>query len=152
GASQGWGRSERPRPSRARDPAQAWRTLWGLSPLRAGAVEAGAAIARRAIVVDQAQRSRCEGTGRTAAPCRERTHLVSCRQGDPEDALSHGWISPVRRTRGAGRYFGAARRSHSTGHWLARGGAGRTTGRGLWRWRLHRDPSDDVAHRLIRRG
>ncbi len=61
-----------------------------------------------------------KGVGELLHLAAQRAHLDSDRQGDAEAALPHRRLSRVRRARGARRYPGAARRSHSPGAVLAR--------------------------------
>ena len=91
------------------------------------------------------------GAVRGAAPCRQRPHVVPGRQVARSRCLPRARLSAMRRTRGAGRYPGAARRSHSSGAVVARNLAGRQAGRRVRRPRLRGDAGDDVADRLGRR-
>ena len=95
---------------------------------------------------------RRQGRRRSAASRRQRPHLDPGRQGNAEAALPHRRLSRLRRARGARRYSGAARRSHSSGAVVARRRARRKAGRRVRRPRLHRHRRDDVADRRVGRG
>ena len=80
-----------------------------------------------------------------------RPHLVPGRQGAAARCLSRARLSPVRRARGARRYSGAARRSHSSRAGVARDFARRKAGRRVRRPRLCGDAGDDLADGIGRR-
>ncbi len=76
----------------------------------------------------------------------QRPHVVPDRQDVAARRLSRARLSPMRRARGAGRYSGAARRSHSPRALLARNLARRKARRCV-RWpQFCGDAGDDVAH------
>ena len=83
------------------------------------------------------------GSGRTSFPV-DKAASPRC--------LSRARLSAMRRTRGAGRYSGAARRSDPPGAVLARNLAGRKARRRVRRPRFCRDAGDDLADGLGRRG
>ena len=83
------------------------------------------------------------GSGRTSFPV-DKALAARC--------LSRAGLPAMRRTRGAGRYPGAARRSDPPRAGLARSLAGRKARRRVRRPRLCRDAGDDLADRIGRRG
>ena len=146
-------RDEGSRPAVARDAAQIRRALRRLSHLCPVAAEAGGAVRWR----------RCCGRrSRTMSICRRcpgAQHLAPAAAAPRSRSTKRSTATPIacsatamRRTRGAGRYSGAARRSDPSGAGLARRLARRKAGRRVRRPRLRRDPGDDLADRLGRRG
>ena len=119
------GRDEGSRSAVARLVAQIRRAVRRLSHLCAAAAEAGGARAGVAVVGAEAGQCRHVGAVGCAASGRQRPHLISGRQVARSRCLSRAGLSAMRRARGAGRYSGAARRSHSSRAVVARGLAGR---------------------------
>ena len=119
---------------------------------RAAAAEAGGARAGLAVVGAEAGQCRHVGAVGRAASGGQRPHLVPGRQAARSRCLSRAGLPAMRRARGAGRYPGAARRSHSSGAVLARSLARRKARRRVRRPRLCGDAGDDVADGLGRRG
>ncbi len=145
------GRDEGSRPAVARELAQIRRAVRGLSHLSAGAAEAGGARAGLAAVGAEARQYRPVGAVGRAASGGIGPHLVPGRQGARPRRLSHPGLPPMRRTRGAGRYSGAARRSHSPRFVVARSLARHQAGRRVRRPRFCRDAGDDLADGIGRR-
>ena len=81
-----------------------------------------------------------------------RPHLVPGRQVARPRRLSRARLPAMRRTRGAGRYSRASRRSDSPRAVLARSFARHQAGRRVRRPRFCGDAGDDLADRLRRRG
>ncbi len=106
-------------PSRA-TLAQIRRAVRRLSHLCAAAAEAGGARAGLAAVGAEAGQCRHVGAVGRAASGGKRPHLVSGRQAARPRCLSRAGLPAMRRARGAGRYPGASRRSHSPGAVVAR--------------------------------
>ena len=125
GALQDFGRDEGSRPAVAGVVAQIRRPLRRLSHLPPGAFKTGGARAGLAVVGRKTKQCRYVGAVGRAASRRQRPHLIPDRQGAAARCLSRARLSAMRRARGAGRYSGAARRSHSARFGLARDLAGR---------------------------
>ncbi len=138
-------------PSRA-TLAQIRRALRRLSHLRPGAAEARGARAGLAAVGREAKQCRHVGIVGRAASGGIRPHLVPGRQVARPRRLSRARLPAMRRTRGAGRYSRAPRRSDSSRAVLARSFARHQAGRRVRRPRFRGDAGDDLADRLRRRG